>query len=239
MQRRGMALPAVPLAIKLVLKLAVPAMKMGSKLARPAVVYLMRWWPYYVIKFTVMKHIKSIGAWRVYRHARRATVRLVKDQSERDRICTATKTLLRMPTNVQSDVTDSLSELDGFLLKWAMEDAPPQRPRAPAGLSHADIEVEELLREWLTPWTKWHSMAPDISPSIMGMEIVVRDSSGARCLISGKLGGVHSTTSSMFVWDGGMTILGLKVLICQQSGLPISQQRILYRGQVLQVRIMM
>lgn len=72
----------------------------------------------------------------------------------------------------------------------------------------------------------------------MGMEIVVRDSSGARCLISGKLGGVHSTTSSMFVWDGGMTILGLKVLICRQSGLPISQQRILYRGQVLQVRIM-
>jgi hypothetical protein len=145
-----------------------------------------------------------------------------------------------MPTNVQSDVTDRLSELDGFLLKWAMEDTPqPQRPRgAPAGLSHTDLEVEELLREGLTPLTKWHSMAPDMSPSIVGMEIVVRDSSGARCLISGKLGGVHSTTSTVFVWDGGMTILGLKVLLCQQSGLPVAQQRILYRGQVLQVRVM-
>jgi hypothetical protein len=43
----------------------------------------------------------------------------------------------------------------------------------------------------------------------------------------------------MFGWDDGMTILGLNVLICQQSNLPISEQRVLYHSQVLHVRIMM
>jgi hypothetical protein len=52
-----------------------------------------------------------------------------------------------MPTNVQSDVIDRLSELDGFLLKWVMEDTPSQWQRAPAALSHTNIEVEELLHQ--------------------------------------------------------------------------------------------
>ena len=65
--RRTMALPALPIAIKGVMMVG-KYLRPLAWVARPAAAYMVRWWPYYFVKFTVINQIKQYGAKRVFRH---------------------------------------------------------------------------------------------------------------------------------------------------------------------------
>ena len=56
--RRGLALPAIPIAIKAVMVMGKYLRPIGWA-ARPAAMYAARWWPYYMVKFTVIKQIEA------------------------------------------------------------------------------------------------------------------------------------------------------------------------------------
>jgi hypothetical protein len=116
--RRFAAAPVIPIAMQLCLKFISGPV---GRAAGAAGLYMARWWPYYLVKFTAIKAIKSYGAPNVYRHVVRATSRLVNDRAERNRVRSAAKSLLRMPATVQGGAIRHLQQMDQFLLRWATE----------------------------------------------------------------------------------------------------------------------
>ena len=119
-QRRTLALPALPLAIQGVMLLG-KYLRPLAWVARPATAYMVRWWPYYFVKFTVINQIKRYGAQKVFKHCCWATQRLISNEDERKRVRSTIKTILRVPGDIESDIMGKLVQIDEFLLKWALE----------------------------------------------------------------------------------------------------------------------
>ena len=213
-QLRHFAAPAaIPVAIKACLKLAKGPV---GRIAMRAAVYLLRWWPYYLLKFTAVKAVQKFGAAPVYRHAIRATDRLITDRQERRRAQMAVESLLRMPSVVQSRALTKLADIDGFLLRWAEEvNHPPT----------LNLDMERQLRSDAKHIRSalhiTHSMQSDMSPSFELMQVYVRMETARSVATRLPLPGPRYT---MPAFGPGMTVLGFKCLLEPVSGVSVDRQ---------------
>ena len=168
--RRGMALPAIPIAIKAVMVMGKYLRPIGWA-ARPAAMYAARWWPYYMVKFTVIKQIEAYGAVRVYKHVLWATQRLISGKEERRRVRGIVKAILRLPANVESEVMSKLVNIDTFLLKWALESEGVEIGRYRGGDAAAsewgsvEAQLKQAARQVHSASCVMHTMGPDMVPT--------------------------------------------------------------------------
>lgn len=207
----------------------------------------MRWWPYYLVKWSMIKAVQNMGAGRVYRHIRRAAHRLCSPR-EADRVCTHVKKALLLPIEAEQQISRELASIDRFLMHWAVE--PLQTAEMAStkdGLppSAEDSECEKTLRKGLSRFRKWnaragklagHTMAPD-GRSFLQRSMQLRlQIQTVRCVATGRLDGPLSLqqSASVYVPDSKMTVFSLKHLLAAETGIPASQQQLLHEQRVLQ-----
>jgi hypothetical protein len=231
--RRGFALPALPIVLKVFMKLGGPL----SRLAQPMALYCLRWTPYYICKFTVINTIKQYGARRVYKHVCYATKRLISTEDERQRVRGHVKALLRLPGDVQTEIGDKLCAIDGFLLRWALENEEAyMAPRGGAGeWSTVERQMRGGAKHCHAAASVMHTMGPDMHPTVQGMEVVIK-SETLRSAVTGRPL-QHGPKQTVFVHGPSMTVLGLKCLLAVEAGIdtmPPHAQRLMHKGQVLE-----
>lgn len=209
--RRGFALP-IPLFVK-VSQVVVKLLPTVMTVARPAVVYAMRWWPYYCVKYGIVHTIRQYGARRVYQHVARASQRLVHDDIERRRVRGVVKSLLRTPATVQSGVVARMAMVDSFLLDWAMEASVPTPRHVWRGCPDLESQLRSGARQAHAAASRFHSIGPDMEPTVVGMELCVRVDT-VRSVATRKL--LPGAKHQIFVWDRGLTVFGLKALLAEK-----------------------
>jgi hypothetical protein len=211
-------------------------MKLGgplSRLVQPVALYCLRWTPYYICKFTVINTIKQYGARRVYKHVCFATQRLLATQDERRRVRGHMKALLRLPGDAHTVLGEKLLAIDGFLLQWALENEAAVRGGA-EDWSSVETQLRTGAKQCHAAASVMHSMSPDMSPSMQGMEIVVK-TQVLRSVVTGKPL-PHGPQLRVFVHGQSMTVLGLKCLVAAHRGIdqmPPHAQRLTHRGHEL------